>query len=98
MKPLVFALAGVGFSVMLALFVAVVLAVGSGKSIAAGEAAAVSAGVFDLLLWVGAGVAYALLLRPLAIGPRIAWTCGFQLSNLLGLACAFLLTLVLLNR
>jgi hypothetical protein len=98
MRPLVLALAGVGFSVMLALFVVVILAVATGTSVAAGEAAAINAGVFDALLWIGAGIAYYALNRPLATLPRVLWTAGFQLANLIGLGLALLMSLVLLNR
>ncbi len=98
MKLFLTALAGVGFSVMLALFGAVVGAVTAGKSIHSGELAAIGAGVFDLLVWLGAALAYFGIHRDVPAVTRVLATLGFALANLLGLALAYLMTLVLLNR
>jgi hypothetical protein len=83
---------------LLAIVAAIVAAIGSGPTVAAGERAVTAIGVFDLGLWLAGCIAFGYATRPLPTARRWIARIGFGLLDALWLAAWLLLTVVMFNR
>jgi NADH:ubiquinone oxidoreductase subunit K len=98
MKVLLTAVGWVLGAWLLAAAAVLVLAFTAGPSVAAGERAAVIAFVLDGVLWLAATLGFWLSSRSLPRTSRIVATLGVCAVAAAGLAVAFGLTLLVLNR
>ncbi|MGQ0801092.1 MAG: hypothetical protein ACT4NL_13420 [Pseudomarimonas sp.] len=97
-KALVVALALFAASAMFADIALFMFAFTAGPSVAAGERAAVYAGIADIVIAVIAVAAYWSISRGLTVTSRIVATGLFVVLECLLLCMLFVLTLVILNR
>lgn len=98
MRTVLIALACLGISVGIAIFGLFVIVFTAGPSIAAGERAAVMAGILDLLLWLGAIVTFWFLNRSVSLSVRILSAIALGVIEFVALGLVFVSSIILLNR
>lgn len=98
MRTLLVGLGLLLLSGLLAIAAAVVGAIGSGPTVAAGERAVTAIGMFDLGLWLTGCIGFGYVTRPLPTATRWIARSVFCLFDALWLAAWLLLTVVMFNR
>lgn len=94
-------LAGLGLllaSGLLAIVAAVVGALGSGRTVAAGERAVTAIGLFDLVVAIAGCVVFGYVTRKLPAATRWLARIGFCVLQSIWLAAWLLLTVMMFNR